>query len=268
LRNASTKEDVIAMTDPAIATHEDWLAARHALLAQEKELTRHRDRVNASRRALPMVEITKHYEFDGPSGTAELSDLFDGRSQLLIYHFMFGPDDAEGCPRCSLTIDNVGHLSHLHARDTTFVLVSRGPLERLERYRERMGWDIPWYSSLGSDFNYDFHATLDASVTPVEYNFKDYDELVAYEPGYAGWSGEEQGMSAFLRQRDSRGTVGSADRVFHTYSAYGRGTEPLIGTYQWLDLTARGRQEEWELEPRRGDDPFMGWLHRHDQYPT
>jgi predicted dithiol-disulfide oxidoreductase (DUF899 family) len=247
------------MTDPAIVTHEEWLAARHALLVKEKELTRHRDEVNAARRALPMVEVAKSYEFVGPDGKATLSDMFDGRSQLLVYHLMFGPDDDEGCPRCSFTIDNVGHLSHLHARDTTFALVSRAPLEKLEQYRRRMGWSMPWYSSLGSDFNYDFHVTLDASVTPVEYNFNNYAALVKSNAGYAGWSGEEQGMSAFLRQ---------GHRVFHTYSAYGRGTEPLIGTYQWLDLTARGRQEEFELEPRRGDDPFMGWLHRHDQYPA
>ena len=145
----------------------------------------------------------------------------------------------------------------MHARDTSFALVSLAPLDKLERYRRRMGWTIPWYSSHGSDFNYDFHVTLDASVAPVEYNFKEFAELVRMNPTWQGWAGEEQGVSAFLRH---------GDRVFHTYSAYGRGTEPLMGTYQWLDLTARGRQEDWELEPRRGDAPFMSWLQRHDRY--
>ena len=204
-----------------------------------------------------MVEITKDYSFDGPRGKAGLLDLFDGRGQLLIYHFMFDPDADEGCHRCSFTIDNVGHLNHLYARDTSFALVSRAPLDKLERYRQRMGWTIPWYSSLGSDFNYDFHVTLDRSVAPVEYNFKDQAELERTNPAWRGWSGEEMGVSAFLRH---------GDRVFHTYSTYARGTELLMGTYIWLDLTARGRQEDWELEPRRGDDPFMGWLRRHDEY--
>jgi predicted dithiol-disulfide oxidoreductase (DUF899 family) len=245
--------------DPQIVTREQWLAARLELLAKEKELTRHRDEVSAARRSLPMVEITKDYAFDGPTGKVGLVDLFEGRGQLLIYHFMFEPDADEGCPSCSLTTDNVGHLSHLHARDTSFALVSRAPLDKLERYRQRMGWTVPWYSSYGSDFNYDFHVTLDASVAPVEYNFKDSVELVRMNPSWQGWSGEQQGMSAFLRH---------GDRVFHTYSAYERGTEPLMGTYQWLDLTARGRQEDFELEPRRGDDPSMSWLRRHDQYLT
>jgi predicted dithiol-disulfide oxidoreductase (DUF899 family) len=245
------------MADPQITTREQWLSARLELLEKEKELTRHRDEVNAARRRLPMVEITKDYSFSGPSGSASLLDLFDGRSQLLIYHFMLGPDDEEGCPSCSFTIDNVGHLSHLHARDTSFALVSRAPLEKLEQYRHRMGWTVPWYSSHGSDFNYDFHVSIDASVAPVEYNFKDQAELERLDPAWRGWSGEEQGVSAFLRR---------GDRVFHTYSAYARGIEMLMGTYLWLDLTARGRREDWELEPRRGDDPFMSWLRRHDQY--
>ncbi|GAA2431713.1 DUF899 domain-containing protein [Actinomadura vinacea] len=243
--------------DPQVVTREQWLTARRELLAREKELSRHRDEVSAARRALPMVEITKDYSFEGPHGTVGLPDLFDGRGQLLIYHFMFGPDDDEGCPSCSFTMDNVGHLSHLHARDTSFALVSRAPLDKLERYRRRMGWTLPWYSSHGSDFNYDFHVTIDASVAPVEYNYKDQAELERDDPAWKGWSGEQPGMSAFLRR---------GDRVFHTYSGYARGIDPLMGTYNWLDLTARGRQEDWEREPRRGDDPAMGWLNRHDQY--
>ncbi|RKT55188.1 DUF899 domain-containing protein [Saccharothrix australiensis] len=245
------------MSDPEVTTREQWLVARRELLAREKELTRHRDEVNAARRALPMVEITKDYAFDGPGGRVGLLDLFEGRGQLVVYHVMYGPDDDGACPACSFWIDNVGHLSHLHARDTTFAAISRAPLEKLERYRRRMGWQVPWYSSYGSDFNYDFHVTLDASVTPIEYNFKDYDQLVAEEPRWRGWSGEEQGISAFLRR---------GDRVFHTYSCYSRGIDLLNGTYNWLDLTARGRQEDWEQPPGRGHDPFMGWLRRHDEY--
>ena len=247
------------MPDPEIATREQWVAARRELLGLEKELSHRRDEVNAARRRLPMVEITSDYVFEGPRGTTTLLDLFEGRGQLLIYHYMLGPDDTEGCPSCSFTMDNVGHLSHLHARDTSFAVVSRAPLDKLEHYRRRMGWTIAWYSSHGSDFNYDFHVTLDASVAPVEYNYKTEAELVRDDPAWQGWSGEEHGVSAFLRQ---------GDRIFHTYSSYGRGTEVLMGTYHWLDLTARGRQEDWELEPRRGSDPAMGWLRRHDQYPV
>ncbi|MFV9452169.1 DUF899 domain-containing protein [Rhodococcus sp. NM-2] len=244
-------------SDPQVTTREEWLIARRELLAQEKELTRHRDRVNAARRALPMVEITENYAFDGPDGRTGFADLFDGRSQLLIYHFMFEPDADEGCPSCSFTMDNVGNLRHLYARDTSFAAVSRAPLNKLEQYRQRMGWTFPWYSSHGSDFNYDFHVTLDASVAPVEYNYKDEAELVQLDPAWKGWCGEEHGVSAFLRQ---------GERIFHTYSGYARSTDILLGTYHWLDLTARGRQEDWEPQPRRGDDPFMSWLRRHDEY--
>jgi predicted dithiol-disulfide oxidoreductase (DUF899 family) len=245
------------MSDPEIVTREQWLVARRELLALERELTRHRDQVNAARRRLPMVEITKGYVFEGPQGKASLVDLFDGRSQLLIYHFMLGPEDEEGCDSCSFTMDNVGHLSHLHARDTSFTAVSRAPLVEIERYKRRMGWTFPWYSSFGSDFNYDFHVTIDASVTPVEYNYKDQAQLERENPAWIGWSGEEQGVSAFLRH---------GDRVFHTYSAYTRGTEMLMGTYHWLDLTARGRQEAWEQPSGRAH--ASGWLRRHDEYES
>jgi predicted dithiol-disulfide oxidoreductase (DUF899 family) len=245
------------MADPEVTTRERWLEARRELLAQERKLTRFRDEVNAARRRLPMVEITKDYSFDGPHGNVGLIDLFEGRTQLLIYHFMFEPDADEGCPSCSFWIDNVGHLNHLHARDTSFAAVSRAPLHKLERYRQRMGWTIPWYSSHGSDFNYDFHVTLDPSVAPVEYNFKDLPQLERENPSWRGWSGEEQGASAFLRSRD---------RIFHTYSCYSRGIDLLNGIYNWLDLTARGRQEDWEQPPGRGDDRSQSWVRRHDDY--
>jgi predicted dithiol-disulfide oxidoreductase (DUF899 family) len=245
------------MPDPEITTREQWLEARRALLAQERELTRHRDEVNAARRRLPMVEIAKDYAFDGPHGKVALIDLFEGRTQLLIYHLMFEPDGDVACPACTFWIDGVGRLDHLHARDTSLVAVSRAPLEKLERYKRRMGWTIPWYSSHGSDFNYDFHVTLDPSVAPVEYNFKDLAQLEREDPNWRGWSGEEMGISAFLRR---------GDRIFHTYSCFARGIDLLNGTYNWLDLTARGRQEDWEQPPGRGDDPALSWVRRRGEY--
>ena len=242
------------MDDPQVVSREAWLDARKRLLEREKEFTRQRDALNAERRRLPMVEIDKPYVFEGTRGDATLLDLFEGRSQLLVYHFMFESDWDEGCPSCSFLIDNVGHLAHLHARDTTLALVSRAPLAKLEAYRARMGWSVPWYSSAGSDFNYDFHVTLDEAVAPVEYNYRPLAEL---GPTWQGWSGDMHGISAFLRH---------GDRVFHTYSSYARGTDMIVGTYHWLDLTARGRQEDWEQPPGRSNSPLMGWLRRHDAY--
>jgi predicted dithiol-disulfide oxidoreductase (DUF899 family) len=244
------------MNDPQVVSAEEWLAARKQLLAMEKEFTRQRDALNAERRRLPMVEIDKPYTFEGPDGTMTLLDLFEGRGQLLIYHFMFEPDWDEGCPSCSFLVDNIGHLAHLHARDTTLALVSRAPLRTIEPYRRRMGWSVPWYSSDGGDFNYDFHVTLDGAVAPVEYNYRPLAEL---GPTWQGWSGDLHGISAFLR---------NGDRVFHTYSSYARGTDIVVGTYNWLDLTARGRQEDWEQPPGRSNSPHMGWLRRHDDYQT
>jgi predicted dithiol-disulfide oxidoreductase (DUF899 family) len=171
-----------------------------------------------------------------------------------MYHFMFDPEWDEGCPSCSFLTDSIGHLAHLHARDTTLALVSRAPLARIEPFRQRMGWTLPWYSSLRSDFNYDFHVTLDESVAPVEYNYRTLDEL---GPEWEGFSGELHGISAFLRQ---------GDRVFLTYTSYARGSDMMNGTYHWLDLTARGRQEDWELPPGRSDGPLMAWLRHHDKY--
>lgn len=236
-----------------VVTQDEWLEARRSLLAREKELTRLRDVVAAERRSLPMVEVTTDYAFDGPGGAAGLADLFEGRRQLLVYHFMFEPDWDAGCPSCTFIIDNVGHQSHLHARDTTLAVVSRAPLEKLEAYKRRMGWeDITWYSSGRSSFNLDFGVTIDADHT--NYNFRDR----AGDDGWSGWSGDMPGVSAFLTQEK---------RIYHTYSAYERGVEPLMGTYVWLDLTALGRQENWEQPPGNGDGVGMSWLHRHDEYP-
>ena len=247
------------MNDPTIVSRDEWLEARTALLAAEKELTHHRDQLNAKRRQLPMVEIDTPYTFDGPDGSTTLLDLFDGRGQLIVYHFMFDPEWDEGCESCSLTVDNIGHLAHLHARDTSLVLVSRAPYEKLARYRTRMGWTVPWFSSYGSSFNYDFHVTIDSDVAPVQYNYKDAAQLEAENADWRGWSGEQPGTSAFVRHDD---------RIFHTYSSYARGSDLLIGTYNWLDLTARGRQEDWEEPAGRSDGPMMHWIRRHDQYES
>lgn len=244
------------MNRPKIMSRDEWLAARKKLLVKEKELTRHRDAVNAERRRLPMVRIDKEYVFDGPDGKARLLDLFDGRQQLVVYHFMFGPSWDEGCPSCSLLVDNIGHLAHLHARNTSLVLVSRAPLSKIEPFKKRMGWTVPWYSSFGGDFNYDFHATLDAAVAPVEYNYQDKQELVQKGESYFT-EGESHGLSVFLRDGDG---------IFHTYSTYARGADLLVGTYNYLDLTAFGRQEDWEEPAGRSDGAFMHWVRHHDKY--
>ena len=238
------------MSLPEIASHEEWLEARRQLLAREKEMTHRYDALNADRRRLPMVRIDKPYQFAGPGGEASLLDLFEGRRQLIIQHFMFDPSWDDGCPSCSAAADEMsdGLLSHLHARSTTFAAVSRAPLARIDDYRSRRGWTFPWYSSAGSDFNYDFHVTIDESVAPFEYNYRDKQGYV--DAGQRGFAESEQpfempGHSFFLR-------VG--DRVFHTYSMYARGAESLGGSYYFLDLTALGRQEEWEEPKGRADD--------------
>jgi len=226
--------EVQTMENPKIVTRDEWLVARKELLAVEKAATRAKDEVSAQRRRLPMVEIDKAYVFEGPSGRVGLRDLFEGRSQLIVYHFMFDPTWDEGCNACSVVADNVGHLAHLHARDTSFALVSRAPLSRIEPFKARMGWTLPWYSSFGSDFNYDFQATQDEAIAPVEYNYRSKAELIeAGLPYLTG--GETWGLSVFLRD---------GDRIFHTYSTYGRGAEAVLSVYNYLDLTPLGRGEE------------------------
>jgi predicted dithiol-disulfide oxidoreductase (DUF899 family) len=232
-------------TQPEIVSAAEWRAARLDLLAKEKEFTRARDALAAQRRRLPMTEVTEDYRFTGPAGEVGLADLFEGRRQLLVYHFMFEPDWDAGCPSCSFVADNIGPVVHLHARNTTLALVSRAPYEKLAAYRKRMGWDLPWYSSYGSEFNYDFEVTVDPAKGRTRYNFRDRSQ----DEGWADWSGEMPGVTAFLRD---------GDRILRTYSSYERGVEPLLGTYQWLDLTALGRQED------RGAG--MHWLRRHDEY--
>jgi predicted dithiol-disulfide oxidoreductase (DUF899 family) len=232
------------MSLPNVVSREEWLVARKTLLEREKELTRQRDALNADRRRLPMVKIEKDYVFEGPDGKASLLDLFEGRRQLIVRHFMFDPEWEDGCPSCTAGTDEVcdGLLDHLHTRDTTFAVVSRAPLEKIEKYKAKRGWTFPWYSSFGSDFNYDFHVTIDDAVAPVEYNYKD---LSALGEDWKGWSGEQPGQSCFLRDGDD---------VFHTYSNYARGAEMTGGSYYYLDLTALGRQEEWEEPKGRSND--------------
>lgn len=226
---------------PEVVTREKWLTARRKLLKKEKELTRERDELNAERRQLPMVKIDKEYVFESSEGRLNLPDLFDGRRQLIIYHFMFDPTWDNGCPSCSAWTDHIarGHMNHLHAHTTTLALVSRAPVETIESFKKRMGWTIPWYSSYGSDFNYDFHVTQDESVAPVQYNYRDQATLEHLGQSYHT-SGEQPGLSCFFREGND---------VYHTYSTYGRGIEQVGGAYYFLDLTVLGRQEEWE-EPK------------------
>jgi predicted dithiol-disulfide oxidoreductase (DUF899 family) len=239
------------MSLPHVVSREEWLAARKELLDEEKELTRRRDALCARRRRMPMVEIEKDYAFTGPDGGASLLDLFDGHRQLIVVHFMFDPSWDEGCSSCTAGSEEIsdGLLEHLHARDTRLVAVSRAPTEKLEGYRAARGWRFPWYSSYGSDFNYDFHVTLDESVAPVEYNYRTPAEHEA--AGTAFYVAGEQpvempGTSLFLRD---------GDRVFHTNSTYARGAEMTGGSYYWLDLTALGRQEDWEEPKGRAGSP-------------
>jgi predicted dithiol-disulfide oxidoreductase (DUF899 family) len=222
---------------PRIVSAADWETARETLLIKEKAATRAGDALAAERRRLPMVRIDKNYLFDGPEGKSSLLDLFEGRPQLIIYHFMFAPSvdgwPTAGCPGCSLIIDQIGHLSHLHARGTSFALVSGAPDANIQQYKKRMGWTVPWFSSSNNDFNVDFGVTSDA--------------------------GETFGLSVFLR--DDHGNV------FRTYFTSDRGVEALGNTWSLLDLTPLGRQEKWEDSPagRLQSRPYE-WWRRHDEY--
>ena len=224
---------------PPIVSRVAWRAERMKLLEREKEQTKQRDRVNAERRRLPMVKIEKDYVFDGPAGKQSLKDLFDGRRQLVVYHFMFDPAWQNGCMGCTGYVDALGDLSMLADLDTRFILVSRAPLEKLEAYRAKRGWDLPWLSSFGSDFNYDFHVTLDEKVAPVEYNYRSKAEMKAAKVPNAS-EGEEHGLSVFFRLGED---------VFHTCSVYARGTESLTDSYSLLDMTPYGRQQDFEDSP-------------------
>ena len=232
------------MLQHPIVSRQEWLAARRALLVKEKEATRLRDKINAERRALPWVKVEKAYAFETPAGTKTLADLFDGRSQLLVYHFMMGPDWAAGCPGCSFLADHLdGALPHLEHHDVTLAAVSRAPLAKIKAYKDRMGWRFDWVSSHGSDFNYDYHVSFtpeDLATGEVFYNFAEIGSADAHD--------ELPGLSAFAKD--------AAGNVFHTYSSYARGPEELIGTLMILDRAPKGRNET----------TTMDFVRRHDEY--
>jgi len=253
------------MTDHKTGTRDEWLAARLDLLRAEKELTRRSDEVARQRQQLPWVQIDKEYRFETDKGAGSLADLFQGRSQLLVYHFMFGPDYTGGCPSCSAIADGFdGSVVHLAHHDVTLCAVSRAPLAKLQAYKRRMGWGFPWASSLGSDFSYDFqtaHTAEQQQSGPIDYNFTEIDmrpnldvdpdnpwvRAMAGPTGtdWATYRQESPGMSAFVLEDG---------KVYHTYSTYARGLDGLWGMYQWLDRAPRGRNESGP------------WWRRHDEY--
>jgi predicted dithiol-disulfide oxidoreductase (DUF899 family) len=234
------------MKHPEIVSRADWLVARKVLLAREKEFTRGRDALSAARRKLPMVKIEQQYVFDGANGKETLADLFERRSQLIVYHFMFGPDWEEGCKSCSFLADHFdGAIVHLAHHDVTFVLVSRAPLPQIEAFKKRMGWRFKWVSSCGNDFNFDYHVSFtkdEEAKGKVYYNYEMAEFL----------SDELPGLSVFYKNEDGD--------IFHSYSCYARGLDILVGTYNFLDLVPKGRDE----------DPAstMSWVRHHDRYAT
>jgi predicted dithiol-disulfide oxidoreductase (DUF899 family) len=234
-----------AKEDPKVVSEAGWLAARKELLRKEKELTRMRDELSRQRRELPWVRVTKKYTFEVPSGKERLADLFAGKSQLVVYHFMFGPEWQEGCPSCSFNMDHTdATLVHLAPRDVAFVAISRAALSKIEAFKKRMGWGFQWVSSYGNDFNYDYRVSFEKeemSKGKVYYNFGEQEFP----------SEEAPGLSVFAKDKNGD--------VFHTYSAYGRGTESSVGTYTYLDLVPKGRDEDALSFP-------MAWVRHHDRY--
>jgi len=232
-------------TQPKVVSREEWVLARKKLLVKEKELTRQRDALTRERQELPWVKVEKAYTFTSAKGEKSLSDLFDGRRQLLVYHFMFGPEWKEGCASCSMAADHFdGSIVHLAQRDVTFVVVSRAPRERLEEFQKRMGWKFEWVSSNGNDFNFDYH---------VSFTREEFASGSAYY-NYAnkGFPADEApGVTAFIKN--------DAGEVFHTYSTFGRGPEHVLVPYSFLDLVAKGRDEAGMPHP-------MAWVRHHDRY--
>jgi predicted dithiol-disulfide oxidoreductase (DUF899 family) len=240
----------VAMSLPEVVSGAEWLAARQRLLAREKELTRQRDLLNADRRRLPMVAVVKQYVFEGPQGAVGLVDMFEGSNQMIVQHVMYDPAWDAACPSCTASMDEStpALLAHLKARQTAYVRVSRAPYAKIAAYSEAHGWTFPWYSSNGGDFNYDFHVTLDPAVVSPEYNYRSQQEWARIDSDWVDLeSTEVPGVSCFLRD---------GDNVYHTYSTYARGTELIGGlSYPLLDITALGRQEEWEEPKGRAVDP-------------
>jgi predicted dithiol-disulfide oxidoreductase (DUF899 family) len=233
------------MAEHSVVSHEEWLAARRQLLSEEKAFTRQRDALSQRRREMPWERIEKTYRFEGPAGSLSLADLFDGRSQLLVYHFMLGPDWENGCKSCSFWADNYNGIDvHLAQRDVTLAAISRAPYPKIAEFKQRMGWSFAWYSSFGDDFNYDFHVSFhpsDLKNGEVEYNFEMRKMSMDEMPG----------ISVFTRN--------DAGEIFHTYSCYARGLDMLNGAYHLLDLTPKGRDEDGL--------PFsMSWVRHHDRY--
>jgi predicted dithiol-disulfide oxidoreductase (DUF899 family) len=230
---------------PKVASHDEWIAARKAFLAKEKEFTRLRDELSRQRRELPCEKVEKQYVFDGPRGKEMLADLFDGRSQLIIYHFMLGPGWKEGCPSCSYLADHFdGPAIHLANRDVTLAVVSHAPFNEIEAFKKRMGWRFHWVSSFASDFNYDYHVSFtpeERATGKVNYNY----EQIAFP------SEEGPGLSVFFK--DANG------EIFHTYSSYARGLDIIVGAYNFLDMAPKGRDEE-------GLAHSMAWVRHHDKY--
>ena len=260
------------MSDHKIGTRDEWLAARLELLEAEKELTRRSDELALRRQKLPWVRIDKEYGFETDEGTASLADLFRGRSQLIVYHFMFGPDYTAGCPACSAIADGFdGFVVHLANHDVTLCAVSRAPFEKLQAYKRRMGWGFPWASSFDSDFNYDFqaaHTEEQQQSGEVEYNFRTMDMRPSLEAGKEGplaeWAATTgTDWATYARETPGMSVFALDDGVvYHTYSAYARGADSLWGMYQWLDRAPRGRNET------STNDAPLTWFRRHDEYDS
>ncbi|MGD0813825.1 MAG: DUF899 domain-containing protein [Verrucomicrobiota bacterium] len=232
------------MKFPKIVTQAKWLEARKKFLVREKEFDHERDNLTEARRKLPMVKVEKEYVFDGPQGAATIRDLFEGRRQLIVYHFMFAPDGNAGCKHCSCVMDNIaGGLIHLTARDTSFAAISRAPIAKIKAFKKRMQWTFPWVSSFNNDFNYDYHVTLDPDRGSTVYNYRKFD-----------FRGELPGLSVFFRDNDL---------IFHSYSTYFRGLDMLLSMYHLLDRTPLGRQEDKGNSMHAGEN---SWIRLHDQY--
>jgi len=246
IKQTKLEEEKMKVADKQteIVSEAEWLVARKDLLTREKEFSRQRDALSAARRELPMVKVEKEYLFNGPDGKETLADLFEGRSQLIVYHFMFGPGWEEGCKSCSYLADHFdGANWHLPHRDVTLVVVSRAPLSEFASYKKRMGWRFKWVSSHGSDFNFDYHVSFtkeEEKKNKVYYNYTEGEFI----------SDELPGLSVFYKDEDGD--------IFHTYSTYARGLDPLVGTYNFLDLVPKGREEDPEST--------MSWVRRHDEY--
>lgn len=234
-------------SDRHVVSHEDWLAARIELLAKEKEFNKLRDALSRQRRELPWEKVEKHYVFEGTNGKETLSDLFAGKSQLIVYHFMFDPNWEAGCKSCSFWADNFNGIDvHLKHRDTSFLAISRAPYEKLKAYHRRMSWSFKWVSSFGNEFNFDYYV----SFTPEQVASEGYSNYAKTKP----WGPEIVGISVFYKHESGE--------IFHTYSCYSRGVDMLNGTYHYLDLTPKGRDEKGQ-----GSNP-QAWVRRHDEYES